>query len=76
MDDIEYAVVFYLRFKINYGTSIEGTLNNFQEFERALIEPINSSKMLHNSNNVPGLQSKCVTIDLANTIGTAIYIFY
>jgi hypothetical protein len=37
MDDIEYAVVFYLRFKINYGTSIEGTLNNFQEFERALI---------------------------------------
>ncbi|MDC3388304.1 hypothetical protein OAX11_02210 [Flavobacteriaceae bacterium] len=31
--------------------------------------------MLHNSNNVPGLQSKCVTIDLANTIGTAEYIF-
>ena len=73
-DDIESAVVFYPRFKIDYATDILGTPSNHQEFEGALIEPMNFSKMWHNS-NVPGLRSKYFTIDQENKIGTGVYIF-
>ena len=65
---------FYPRFNINYGTGIEGTPSNHQEFEGALIEPMNFAKMWHNS-NVSGLQSKYFTIDQENKIGTGVYIF-
>ena len=73
-EDIESAVAFYPRFNINYGTGIEGTPSNHQEFEGALIEPMNFAKMWHNS-NVSGLRSKYFTIDQENKIGTGVYIF-
>jgi hypothetical protein len=73
-EDIESAVVFYPRFAINYETGIEGSPTNHQEFEGALVEPMNFAKMWHNS-NVPGLRSKYFTIDETNTHGTGIYTF-
>ncbi len=73
-EDIESAVIFYPRFKVDYNTEIEGTPSNPEEFEGALIEPMNFAKMWHNS-NVPGLQSKFFTLDETNKIGTGVYIF-
>jgi len=73
-EDIESAVIFYPRFNVDYGTGLEGTPSNPEEFEGALIEPMSFAKMWHNS-NVPGLQSKFFTIDEANKIGTGVYIF-
>lgn len=73
-DDIESAVLFYPRFKIDYETGMEGTPSNHKEFEGALIEPMNFAKMWHNS-NVPGLRSKYFTINPENKIGTGVYVF-
>ena len=73
-EDIESAVVFYPRFNIDYGIGIEGSPSNHQEFEGALIEPMNFAKMWHNS-NVPGLRSKYFTINQENKVGTGVYIF-
>ena len=73
-EDVESAVVFYPRFNIDFGTGIEGTPSNHQEFEGALIEPMNFAKMWHNS-NVSGLRSKYFTIDQENKTGTGVYIF-
>ena len=73
-EDIESAIIFYPRFNVDYGTELEGTPSNPEEFEGALIEPMSFAKMWHNS-NVPDLQSKFFTLDEANKIGTGVNVF-
>lgn len=73
-EDIESVVIFYPRFNVDYDTGLEGTPSNPEEFEAALIEPMNFAKMWHNS-NVPGLQSKYFTLGEDAKRGTGLYIF-